>query len=91
MLTFKQFIARHPNGQNQKPQKPKKLSVEAQIRKNLREAEIKADNESIYTLSKWDLIKWIAEEEGDTLGVEFNKDGTVTFQFVDVEIDFDNQ
>ena len=83
MLTFKQYIARYPAGHKPKQGNEKPLSVEAQIRKNLREAE----RESIYTISKWDLIQWIAEDEGDTVGVEFKKDGTVTFQFVDVEIE----
>ena len=82
MLTFKQYIARYPAGHKPKQSNKKALSVEAQIRKNLREAE----KESIYTISKWDLMKWIAEEEGDTVEIGFKKDGTVTFQFVDVDI-----
>ena len=82
MLTFKQYIARYPAGHKPKQRNKKALSVEAQIRKNLREAE----KESIYTISKWDLMKWIAEEEGDTVEIGFKKDGTVTFQFVDVDI-----
>lgn len=80
MLGFKQFIETYPNGykDNKKSDKAK-----ARLPKNLLEAK------STYMISKWDLMKWIEEDRGETLEVKLNKDGSVTFRFVEVEIEFD--
>jgi hypothetical protein len=80
MLRFKQFIETYPNGYkgNKKSDKPK-----PRLPKNLLEAK------STCMISKWDLMKWIAEDKGETLEVKLNNDGSVTFQFIEVEIEFD--
>ena len=79
MMTFKQFVSNHPV-------KPFgfKPSI-SHIQKRLKEA--KDQSEVPLMMSKWDVLKWMANEDRETVEVSFDGSGSFTLRFVEVEID----
>lgn len=91
MLSFKQYIQKHPNGHRAK--KTNRLSALRQIKRSLNPKLQEAGNpyindkgDNTATLSKWDLIKIIADYDAETVAIELTGNG-IYFDFVDVEID----
>lgn len=82
MLSFKQYLAQYPHGHKAKT---KKSSVQHFDKKRLSEADNESEDQRS-TISKWDLIRLIADDPGETVMVEFQKD-RVIFSFVEVEIE----
>ena len=82
MLSFKQYIAKYPNGHKAKSTRS---SLQKILKNRLSEASTQnADQGS--TMSKWDLIRLIADDPGETVLVALKKD-CVIFSFVDVEVE----
>lgn len=92
MLSFKQYLQHYPNGH--KPKKPNRLFSLRQIKQSLY-PKLREDNNPYTkgdsasnpaTMSKWDLIKLIAQDEGETVAVTLTDDG-IQFDFVSVDIE----
>ena len=82
MLSFKQYLAQYPNGHKAKA---KNTLLQKIHRKCVSEA-AKQGSDQASTISKWDLIRLIADDSGETVRVELQKD-RVIFSFVEVEIE----
>jgi hypothetical protein len=82
MISFKQYLQKYPNGHKAKSTRK---SLQKILKDRLSEA-AKQGPEQGTAMSKWDLIRLIAQDEGETVMVELEKD-RVIFQFVEVEIE----
>ena len=82
MLSFKQYLQKYPNGDKAKSSSKSQKKI---LKDRLSET-VKQVPEQGTAMSKWDLIRLIAEDEGETVVVELNQD-RVIFQFVEVEIE----
>lgn len=92
MLSFKQYLQHYPNGH--KAKKPNRLSSLRQLKQSLH-PKLKEENNPYMKgnsasnpalMSKWDLIKLIAQDEGETVAVTLTDDG-ICFDFVSVNIE----
>lgn len=81
MLSFKQYLARYPNGHKAKSNS---LPLQKILNKRLTEASAQSPDQAS-PMSKWDLIRLIADDSSETVLVELEKD-RVIFSFVDVEV-----
>jgi hypothetical protein len=82
MLSFKQYLAQYPHGHKAKTNQSFLQHFDS---RRLSETESRSGDQGS-TISKWDLIRLIAEDPKETVMVELKKD-SVVFSFVDVEIE----
>ena len=82
MLSFKQYLAHYPNGHKSKSNRQ---SLQKMLKTRLSESNEQGPDQGS-TMSKWDLIRLIADDPDETVLVELKKD-RVVFSFVDVEVD----
>jgi hypothetical protein len=82
MLSFKQYLAQYPNGHKAKT---KRQPLQKILKKRLSESNEQSPDQGS-TMSKWDLIRLIADDPSETVLVELEKD-RVVFRFVNVEVE----
>lgn len=82
MLSFKQYLAQYPHGHKAKTNRQPLQKISKRC---FSEAK-KEGSDQASTISKWDLIRLIADDSGETVRVELQKD-RVIFSFVEVEIE----
>ena len=82
MLSFKQYLAQYPNGHKAKTNRQ---SIQKILKKRFSESTQQGPDKGS-TMSKWDLIRLIADDPDETVLVELKKD-RVIFSFVDVEVE----
>jgi hypothetical protein len=82
MLSFKQYLAQYPDGH--KP-KTTRQSLQKILKNRLSEAAKRGPDQGS-AMSKWDLIRLIADDPSETVLVGLKKD-RVIFSFVDVEVE----
>ncbi|MCF7968506.1 MAG: hypothetical protein K9K68_05005 [Methylococcaceae bacterium] len=82
MLSFKQYLAQYPNGHKAKT---KRQPLQKILKKRLSESTEQGPYQGS-TMSKWDMIRLIADDPSETVLVELKKD-SVVFSFVDVEVE----
>jgi len=82
MLSFKQYLQKYPNGHKAKSSSK---SLQKILKNRLSEATEQSSDQGS-TMSKWDLIRLIADDPSETVLVGLKKD-RVIFSFVDVEVE----